>query len=422
MKSRMRSIVVNLINEKLLNENKRDAIFKAPVVKIGHVIYSKTLELMTTFMGSWRRKNVDSINYIRMNNFQQSKKADSSGPFIYLRSILHYELIRDDRIISTYNPHGPLMSYISSDWRADLFNRMIQVLDFVIMTLPNLQLQQHIGFSTETEHLATVLVDRYTWRKLIDPDRYDLLGMVAISMAAKITCRRRKMAEMELKMISVLEYDLVSPIPHTFLGFAIGASLEVLEELGENEYFLLARYIFELGLTEMALSQCSASLKCAAAIYLIRHLLRLRGQRSCSKHHLLNLSSWTNSLTAATGHKESKALRRIAYSYGLMLIEAQFFLNDIAPPGKMTGCATKYKKISVSTAKTNIAARRWICADWDIYNITPSTTKHGITKFPFGTASSTQAVTKRVRYANIRLGLWSESLFATEYYQTANLS
>lgn len=43
------------------------------------------------------------------------------------------------------------------------------------------------------------------------------------------------MAEMELKMISVLEYDLVSPIPHTFLGFAIGASLEVLEELGENE-------------------------------------------------------------------------------------------------------------------------------------------------------------------------------------------
>ncbi|VUZ46614.1 unnamed protein product [Hymenolepis diminuta] len=240
------------------------------------------------------------------------------------------------------------MSYISSDWRADLFNRMIQ-------------LQQHIGFSTETEHLATVLVDRYTWRKLIDPDRYDLLGMVAISMAAKITCRRRKvtfnklcslslnkyrcsdMAEMELKMISVLEYDLVSPIPHTFLGFAIGASLEVLEELGENEYFLLARYIFELGLTEMALSQCSASLKCAATIYLIRHLLRLWGQRSCSKHYLLNLSSWTNSLTAATGHRESKVLRRIAYSYGLMLIEAQFFLNDIAPPGKMTGCATKYK-------------------------------------------------------------------------------
>lgn len=119
---------------------------------------------------------------------------------------MHYELIRDDRIISTYNPHGPLMSYISSDWRADLFNRMIQVLDFVIMTLPNFQLQQHIGFSTETEHLATVLVDRYTWRKLIDPDRYDLLGMVAISMAAKITCRRRKVTFNKLCSLSLNKY------------------------------------------------------------------------------------------------------------------------------------------------------------------------------------------------------------------------
>lgn len=79
--------LLDLINEKLLNENKRDAILRAPVVKIGYVIYSKTLELMTTFMGSWRRKNADSINYIQMNNFQQSKKADSSGPFIYLRSV-----------------------------------------------------------------------------------------------------------------------------------------------------------------------------------------------------------------------------------------------------------------------------------------------------------------------------------------------
>nr|CUU99696.1 cyclin A3 4 [Hymenolepis microstoma] len=222
-------------------------------------------------------------------------------------------------------------------------------------------LQQHIGFSTETEHLATVLVDRYTWRRLIDPNHYDLLGMVAISIAAKITCRRRKvtfsklcnlsmnkykcsdMAEMEMKIIHVLGYDLVSPIPHTFLGFAIASSLEVLKELGENEYFLLARYIFELGLTEMALSQCSASLKCAAAIYLIRHLLRLQGKRSVRKQHLLNLPLWTNKLTSTTGHKESKALRHTAYIYGLMLIEAQFFLNDIAPPGKMTGCATKYK-------------------------------------------------------------------------------
>ncbi|KAM7541425.1 hypothetical protein Aperf_G00000046536 [Anoplocephala perfoliata] len=241
------------------------------------------------------------------------------------------------------------MSNVPMEMRADLFNRLIQ-------------LQQYFGFCTEVEHLATVLVDRFTWRKLIHPDRYDLLGMTAVIIASKLTCRRRKvsfknmcslsmnkyqcgdMAAMEREMIVVLKYNLISPIPHTFLGFAIAASLEMLKELEENEYFLLGRYIFELGLTELTLSQCSASLKCAASVYLIRHLLRLRGQRSPSKQYLLQtLPIWTESLTAATGHREGRALRETAFTYGLLLIEAQFFLNEISPPGLMTGCAPRFR-------------------------------------------------------------------------------
>ena len=105
------------------------------------------------------------------------------------------------------------------------------------------------------------------------------------------------------------------------------------------------RYLFDLGLVEFKLARCSASLKCAAVMYLIRRLLRLHCQctqearQSCHTH---NLTPWSESLTKFTGHGETMALRKVAYFYGLLLIEAQFFHNEITP-GLMTGCSSPYR-------------------------------------------------------------------------------
>ena len=113
---------------------------------------------------------------------------------------------------------------------------------------------------------------------------------------------------------------------------------------------MVMRYMFDLGLIEFNLAQCSSSLKCAAVMYLIRRLLRLycqclgEEQWSCSYR---NLPPWTDSLTRLTGHKETTVLRNVAFIYGLLLIESQFFLNE-SSPGLMTGCGSPFRVSIIS--------------------------------------------------------------------------
>ncbi|VDK38889.1 unnamed protein product [Taenia asiatica] len=344
-----------MANAQLIARAKRGIRTMEGVAKKNLRILPSTYEFMRTFRGQWRRKSRDTVNDIQMYPLDEYTDAELHREMLYFRRILHYELIRDDSLIQEYNSNCLGMSGLTPSLRAVLFNWLIRVTQKGV--------QQYYKFPSEALHVATTLVDRFTWRKRTRPEKYQLVGVSAIVLGVKLTARKlplsldglchltdntystEEVQRKEEKMLKTFDYNLVYPIPHTFIGFSLIGLEDSPEGVDERMVVLLCCYIFDQGLIELSLAQYSASLKCAAAIYLIRYLLRRICQRSledrsnCPFH---SMTLWTNKMASVTGHRETTPLKRAAFTYGLMLIEAQFFLNETTP-GLMTGCGSSFR-------------------------------------------------------------------------------
>ncbi|KAL5104302.1 Cyclin-A3-4 [Taenia crassiceps] len=369
---------IEMANAQLIARVKRGIGTMEGAAKKNLRILPSTYEFMCTFRGRWRRKSRDTVNDIQMYPLDEYTDAELVRETLYFRRILHYELIRDDNLIQEYNSNCLSMSKLTPSLRAVLFNWMIRV-------------QQYYKFSSEALHVATTMVDRFTWRKLTCPERYQLVGISAVVLGIKLTTRKQplplddlchltedaysteEVQRKEEKMLKTFDYNLFYPIPHTFIGFSLIGFEDLPKGVDELVIVLLCRYIFDQGLTELSLAQYSASLKCAAAIYLIRYLLRricqcpIEDRNICPFH---SMTRWTDKMASVTGHKEAAPLKRVAFTYGLMLIEAQFFLNETTP-GLMIGCGSSLRAAfkKHSQEKRLHIARHPLVSNFTIFDI-----------------------------------------------------
>ncbi|CDS43334.1 cyclin A3 4 [Echinococcus multilocularis] len=349
-----------MANAQLIARAKRGILTMKGVARKDLRILPSTYEFMRTFRGRWRRKSRDAVNDIQMHPLDEYAEIESTMAMLFFRRILHYELMRDDSLILEYNSNCLSMSELTPSMRATLFNWLIRV-------------QEYYKFPSEALHVATTLVDRFTWRRMTRPEKYQLVGVAAVVLGVKLTTRKpspsledlcyltentystEEVQYKEEKMLKTFGYNLIYPIPHTFIGFSLIGFEDLPEDVNARVITLLCRYIFDQGLTELSLAQYAASLKCAATMYLIRNLLRLICQ--CPLEDLTNcpfhsIPRWTDKMAGVTGHRETTALKRVAFTYGLMLIEAQFFLNETTP-GLMTGCGSSLRAAFKKYSKDN---------------------------------------------------------------------
>ncbi|KAM7541441.1 hypothetical protein Aperf_G00000046560 [Anoplocephala perfoliata] len=88
-------------------------------------------------------------------------------------------------------------------------------------------------------------------------------------------------------------------------------------------------YILDVNLRNADLRKYRPSLRCAAAVFFIRYIIKFHcdcgGANGC-EHHLLAL--WPKIMIQLTGYRDSKGLRKIAYEYGRSLIS----INELCIP------------------------------------------------------------------------------------------
>ncbi|VDP37258.1 unnamed protein product [Schistosoma margrebowiei] len=195
------------------------------------------------------------------------------------------------------------------------------------------RVQQYLKLRTESLHLAVSLVDQYTWRQItLYPSEYQLLGVTAIFIAVKFVERfppatkilcyltedsynSKQVLDFEFKMLEALDFDINIPLPHHFLDRAFTACND-LTLTGKTKIELVCRYLFELNLTELSTAGTSASVKCAAGVYLARELIRLEYENGNSEtddiqienNGSLGLSvtfeTWPKALGLSMGHED----------------------------------------------------------------------------------------------------------------------
>ncbi|TGZ60675.1 hypothetical protein CRM22_008421 [Opisthorchis felineus] len=200
--------------------------------------------------------------------------------------IYRYLFTRDMERTSLFNPEFLKQNSLTEDIRATLCDWMIKV-------------QQYLKLRTETLHLAVSIVDQYTWLKTnMNPIDYQLVGITALFVAAKFVER-------------------------------FAPSSATLCYLTENSYKpkqveLISCYLFELSLTETSIVGFSASVRCAAAVRLARHLInleRIRIQRTRSSSPLLlrpdqqQVEPWPEMLIRSVGHEDTPRLRAVCLTY-----------------------------------------------------------------------------------------------------------
>ncbi|KAL5960742.1 hypothetical protein TSMEX_011531, partial [Taenia solium] len=148
------------------------------------------------------------------------------------------------------------------------------------------------GIPTRILHAAVGLMDLYTWLRPITHQDYHLLALGAITTAIRMRSPKIKMNCLDLctltnhvytqGQITLMEETLRKcvgnrinfPTPHTFFDFYLFGLIEFTAPMLDWTK-QACNYIFELGLCEDYLCRSSASLRCAAVLYLIRRILQL---------------------------------------------------------------------------------------------------------------------------------------------------
>ncbi|KAA3679421.1 uncharacterized protein DEA37_0012093 [Paragonimus westermani] len=222
--------------------------------------------------------------------------------------IFRYLYARDLQLTSHFNEQFLKQNGLTEEIRATLCDWMIKV-------------QQYLKLRTETLHLAVSIADRYTWlRANMDPADYQLVGITALFVAAKFVER-------------------------------FAPATTTLCYLTENSYKprqleLICCYLFELSLTELSAVGVAASLRCAAAVRLVRQILRMQRLRMATSSPDLFISpdnasmmdDWPETLTRSIGYEDTTQLRAMCLVYLRALMRFR---------AGAASCAEKYEGVPI---------------------------------------------------------------------------
>ncbi|VDM22572.1 unnamed protein product [Hydatigera taeniaeformis] len=167
-----------------------------------------------------------------------------------------------------------------------------------------LEMHQWMGIPTRALHTAVGLMDLCAQIQPIACQDYQTLAMAALITAA-------------LQWQSGFKVDLVK------------LSEVTVDEMDPQQTRKACNYIFDLGLQDERLCRYSASLRCAAVLYLIRYILRRKCNCSRSKSgggkccHFRSIPLWSETLAKFTSHHNTPILRRVAAIYldALMFVQ-----------------------------------------------------------------------------------------------------
>ena len=182
--------------------------------------------------------------------------------------------------------------------QADISSRMRAILvDWLI--------EVHLKFKLlpETLFLSVNIMDRYLIKEKIKREKFQLLGVTSLLIASKFeeiyppeirdfvyitekTYLKEEITKMEYKVLSTLNFDLLSVSPYRLLeryNFVC---------FGDQKSFFIAQFILELVLIEFNLNLYIPSIKATAALYIARKILKIQ-------------PAWTKTLESTTGVTES---------------------------------------------------------------------------------------------------------------------
>jgi hypothetical protein len=166
-------------------------------------------------------------------------------------------------------------------------------------------IEVHIKFKLEpdTLYLAVNLIDRYLSVQRVERKKLQLVAVAAMLIASKYeeiyapevrdfvyitdkTYTKEEILSMEYKILSTLNYDILTVSPYTFLKryhHITGDSMRS---------FFLAQYILEYSFLEYKLLSYFPSIKAAACLFISRKILRIE-------------NAWPISLILATNYTQT---------------------------------------------------------------------------------------------------------------------
>lgn len=188
---------------------------------------------------------------------------------------------------------GTIQTQITDKMRAILIDWLLEV-------------HQRFELLPETLFFAINLIDRFLSKVNVNLKQFQLLGVTSMHIASKYeeiyapeirdfiyvterSCTRADILEMEGKILSELEFDLLYISPFRFLErfHFVG------NDNTDKKTFFMAQYLIELSLLEYNMLSYSSSLIAASALFLSRKIFKVDEG-----------SSWNNTLQLHTGYKE----------------------------------------------------------------------------------------------------------------------
>ncbi|CDS43344.1 cyclins [Echinococcus multilocularis] len=282
---------------------------------------------------------------------QSQKNAMSLEEKIYFT-----ERKKDLEVLKEFKPESLSRSGLDAAFRAYMFGWMIRV-------------HLYLNIPTEILHLATAYVDRYIWRTRTGPGECHLLAAAALWVAVKTSTSQMRIKSeflcdlsknsytkeqllfMEQNLLTILNFDVICPTPYTYLGIF----LKICNDIPPYCTRLVnsaCSYILDLGLAEYELTRFPAFLRCSAAIYLVRRILRVNGgilhgasvrlfEENVHEFGLLPL--WPKELETLTGYSEESSLSSVAFIYGTLVQKAkEFVIPNAKYPTELLPIFEKY--------------------------------------------------------------------------------
>ncbi|XP_013407692.1 G2/mitotic-specific cyclin-B [Lingula anatina] len=150
-----------------------------------------------------------------------------------------------------------------------------------------LQVEVHLEIQSQTIHMAIAMLDIFTSRRSIGLDRYQLLGITCLFIAAKFEERfppeidtlthltdgsytKDQVLKMEILVLKVLRFSLHMPNPMVFVERYLKA---VRGSDQDSTVRNLSFYFMDLMLSDATCVQFSSSMKAAAAVHLASSIL-----------------------------------------------------------------------------------------------------------------------------------------------------
>jgi hypothetical protein len=274
----------------------------AGIVKIGETYYRQNLHKKEE---KKLNASINNTNDLILEICEIEVKNNPQYVIEYAREIFEY-------LQKTESPNPPIFGYFNNGLHKTINEKMRAILVDWLMEV-------HYKFKLlpETLFLTVYLLDKYLSKAQIETSKFQLLGVSAMLIASKYeeiyapevrdfvyitdkSCSKEDIIAMESKILSTLNFDILSTSPLRFLERYLFISSSNSNGNNNNTYqkiFYFAQYLLELSMLEYKMLEYVPSLKAASALYVSRKIFKIDGP-----------SPWTNSLEYHTNYKEKELI------------------------------------------------------------------------------------------------------------------